>query len=216
MDNFTPKILQNNIKLNVNKFTPKILQNNIKVKTNLNRSNQVKGICYFDIDDTLTTAKGNIDEIIQECLDQKFAVGIITASNRTVEDICSGDKAGGYQNASWMSNKLCKQFNHQNQTMFNSLIRVGGSNIFPLGYPNDIYISYGKIKGFDMIYGKNKFYPYLKDNMIVLFDDNPSVLRDVKKYNSDLEVVCSHPKCGGTFLTKELVKNKLISMCNEN
>ena len=56
-------------------------------------NNKVKGICYFDIDDTLTTATGDIDSIIEECLKNNFDVGIITASNRTIDHICKEETA---------------------------------------------------------------------------------------------------------------------------
>ena len=53
---------------------------------------KIKGICYFDIDGTLTSSTGNREEIIKVCLDNNFAVGIITASGRKIEHICEGDK----------------------------------------------------------------------------------------------------------------------------
>ncbi len=174
------------------------------------KDKNVRGICYFDIDNTLTTAHGNADEIIQECLDNNFDVGIITASGRTIDDICSGDKAGGYQNANWMSNKLCKQFRENDGKMFNSLRIVAGKTVFPKDYPYDK--TFGYIKGFDMDYGKNLSYPSVPDKCVVLFDDNPQVLSDVKKYNPKLETQCSHPTCGSKFLTKEMVRSKIQSM----
>jgi len=170
----------------------------------------VKGICYFDIDNTLTSALDGGDEIIQECLDNNFAVGIITASNRTIDDICSGDKAGGYQNARWMSDKLCRQFRKNKGKMFNSLRVVAGNTIFPSNYPSNK--SFGYIKGFNMHYGKNMSHPSVPNKCVVLFDDNPSVLRGVKQYNNDLEIQCSHPTCGGQLLTRELVRNKIRDM----
>lgn len=175
-----------------------------------NNTEKIKGICYFDIDNTLTSAQGNPDEIIQECLDNNFAVGIVTASGRTIDDICSEDKAGGYQNANWMSNKLCKQFRENDGKMFNSLRIVAGKTVFPKDYPSDK--SFGYIKGFDMDYGKTLSYPSVPDKCVVLFDDNPDVLRDVKKYNPSLETQCSHPTCGGQLLTKEIVRKKIQSM----
>lgn len=174
------------------------------------KKKHVKGICYFDIDNTLTSAIGNSDEIIQECLDNNFAVGIVTASGRTIDHICSGDKAGGYQNAEWMSDKLCKQFRENDGKMFNSLRVVAGKKIFPKNYPSNQ--SFGFIKGFDMHYGKNLSYPSVPDKCVVLFDDNPMVLKGVKDYNPELETHCSHPICGGKLLTKEIVSDKIKEM----
>ena len=181
-----------------------------KPMTSENFKNKIKGICYFDIDDTLTSAMENTDEIIQECLDNNFAVGIITASGRTIDDICSGDKAGGYQNANWMSNKLCKQFREENGKMFNSLRVVAGNTEFPESYPNGS--SYGYIKGFNMQYGKDNYYPDVKDKCTILFDDNPYVLNDVKKFNPNFEVQCANRMCGGDLLSKDMVKQKIQRM----
>lgn len=180
-----------------------------------NKENLIKGICYFDIDDTLTTAKGDPDEIIQTCFDNNFAVGIITASTRTIDDICSGDYKGGRQNANWMSNKLCKQFRENNGKMFNSLLFVAGQDLksFIKESNYDSNLDYGHIKALSMIRGKD-LYPHLSYKDIVLFDDNSLVMEQVKQINHELQVVCSHPKCNGTFLTKELVSKKIKSMIN--
>ena len=63
-------------------------QTKIHKQTKPITNSNVKGVCYFDIDDTLTTATGDIDSIIEECLKNNFDVGIITASNRTIDHIC--------------------------------------------------------------------------------------------------------------------------------
>lgn len=172
----------------------------------------VKGICYFDIDGTLTTAVGDRDEIINQCLDNNFAVGIITASGRTVEDICSGDKAGGRQNAeNWMSNILCKQFADNNAKMYNSTSLVAGKPApFPDNYPNTS--SPGVKKGFDMVYGRDSFYSDIPNKCVVLFDDDPTFISGVKQYKSDLETQCANKSCGGDVLTKDIVLNKVKSM----
>lgn len=185
-------------------------------KESFKYKNLVKGICYFDIDDTLTTAKGDPDEIIQTCLDHNFAVGIITASARTIDDICSGESKGGRQNANWMSNKLCKQFRENNGKLFNSLVFVAGQDLesFIKEYNYGTNLDYGHIKGLSMVKGKD-LYPHLSYKDIVLFDDNSLVMEQVKQINPELQVVCSHPKCNGTFLTKELVNKKIKSMINK-
>lgn len=190
-------------------------QNN-KEKLNYNIDEKlVKGICYFDIDDTLTTAKGDPEQIIQTCIDNNFAVGIITASARTIDHICFGESKGGIQNANWMSNKLCKQFRENNGRMFNSLVTIAGQNLDSFIKENNYgpNLDYGHIKGISMIRGKD-FYPHLSYKDIVLFDDNSLVIEQVKQINPELQVECSHPKCNGSFLTKELVDKKIKSMIN--
>ena len=154
------------------------------------------GICYFDIDDTLTTARDNTDNLVKECLDNNFAIGIITASPRKVSDICEGDKA----------------------RMYNSSTVLAGRTFFPSDYPHGA--SQGIIKGYDMEYGRKMFYPNVSDKCVVLFDDQQHVLDDVKKYNSNLETQCSgyrpnNPytcKSLGHVLDVETVRNKVMYM----
>ena len=174
------------------------------------KNKSTRGICYFDIDDTLTSAVGDRDDIIQECLDNNFAVGIITASGRKIDDICSGDNAGGYQNATWMSNKLCKQFRENKGKLFNSFRSTDGKSVFPSDFP--VGKSYGYIKGYQMKYGKDVNYPYISDKCVVLFDDNPNVLEGVKDFNPELEVQCANKNCGGLYLSNKLVGQKIKQM----
>jgi hypothetical protein len=151
------------------------------------KANNTKGICYFDIDGTLTTANGDRDEMIQECLNNNFAVGIITASPRKVIDICNGDKAVD----NWMSNLLCKQFQENNAKMYNSTTQLAGSTSFPDGYNNIQNKNQGYVKGWQMKYGRDKFYKDIPDKCIVLFDDQQPVMDAVKDFDKNLEVQCS-------------------------
>lgn len=176
---------------------------------------KIKGICYFDIDKTLTSASGNRDEIVQECLKNDFAVGIITASGRVVEHMCKGDKAGGSDPSSktWMSDILCKQFNRNNARMYNSTTRVAGIKP-PIGWPADkVRTDPGYVKGWDMNYGRNKFYPDIPDKCVVLFDDQPGYIDGVKRFNNNFEVGCSNVDCGADrVLDKEMVRDKIKYM----
>lgn len=155
----------------------------------VNPVKKTKGICYFDIDGTLTTAPGDSsykDKMMQECLDNDFAIGIITASNRRIEDVCDGSCA----KVPWMSNLLCKQFAENGGKMFNSTRVVAGNGIFPSEYPHDK--DQGYIKGFDMKYGRDKFYPDIEDKCVVLFDDQQPVLDGMKHFNPRFEGQCAN------------------------
>lgn len=172
-----------------------------------NISNKIKGICYFDIDGTLTTANGNRDLMVKECLDNNFDVGIITASNRKLSDMCSGNKA----NVPWMSDILCKKFNETGGTLYNSRDNIAGQNKFPSNYPHNKDPGYKK--GFDMVYGRDKFYPNIPDKCIVLFDDDPYFIQGVKNYNKNLETQCANNTCGlNGVLNLDIVKNKIQQM----
>ena len=183
-----------------------------KVPTQSNKNN-IKGICYFDIDDTLTTANGNRDEIVQECLNNNFAIGIITASGRKVSHICNG-----HQNSvPWMSNILCKQFSEDNAKMYNSSSIVAGEtidNMITKGWPSSKIMSDpGFVKGWDMNYGRTKFYPTVPDKCVVLFDDQNSYMDGVKRFNPNFEVECSNITCGAKrVLDKEMVREKIYEM----
>ena len=186
-------------KIRKNKPSQEIYKSNIKNA----------GICYFDIDDTLTSAKGDPSGIIQECFDNGYDVGVITAGSRTIDDICIKEK-GLYK---WMPDNLCKRL-RENPTLFNSRIVVAGDEKFPSDYPinHENARDYGYIKGFNMAYGKRLNYPSLDDKHIILFDDDINVLNGVKRYNKSFEVQCSNTKCNGKYLSRELVKEKLKNM----
>ena len=165
-----------------------------------------KGICYFDIDNTLTTAKGDRDEMMQHCLDNNFAIGIITASGRNIEDVCEGNNPKEH----WMPRLLCEQFNRDGGKMFNSTRVVAGSTILPSGYPSTG--DQGHVKGFNMIHGKT-VYPNVEDKCIVLFDDQQPVIDGVRRFNPALQTQCAHMSCGlGHVLDVETVKAKVAEM----
>jgi hypothetical protein len=171
----------------------------------------VKGIFYFDVDGTITTAN-NFESIIQECLKNNIAVGIITNSHRTVASICTGNLAGGNEigSSTWMSDTLCKQFN-KNERMFNSRVVVAGKTVAPPGYPEKE--SPGYIKAFDMNYGRDLFYPNIPDRCVVLFDDDLGYLEGVVEYNkinnTTFGMVCANKTCGGKYLNIDMVKKTI-------
>lgn len=170
-------------------------------------SSSTKGICYFDIDDTLTSSNSNNNnnELIKECLDNKFTVGIVTASNRTIDHVCAGDKPL----YSWMPELLCKQFNKNGGKMYNSTSIVAGKRNFPHNYP--FGQTQGVIKAFDMKHGRDSFYPHIPDKCVVLFDDQQHVINDVR--NSNLETQCSNDSCyDGRKLDMSLVREKIEKM----
>jgi len=168
----------------------------------------IKGICYFDIDGTLISASGSRNEIVKVCLDNNFAIGIITASPRKIEHICSGDK-GRFD---WMPDLLCKQFNENGGKMYNSTAVVAGDSIFPGDYPHGA--SQGYIKGFNMKYGRDKFYPHVPDERVVLFDDQQAVLDGVREFNPNFQTQCANNTCRDLEhpLSVSVVKEKIEEM----
>lgn len=163
-------------------------------QTDNNPDNKTKGICYFDIDGTLTTAPGDSsykDEMMQQCLYNDFAIGIVTASPRKIEDICNGAIARD----PWMSNLLCKQFQENGGKMYNSTKVLAGGSIFPEDYPankDPANKDPGYIKGFNMNYGRDKFYPDIPDKCLVLFDDQQPVLDGMLNFNNNFQGQCAN------------------------
>ena len=176
------------------------------------------GICYFDIDDTLTTSISEADSLMKECLNNNFDIGIITASNRSINHICNGPIAGGFEHDSnkWMSSILCKHFKDTNNVTFNNSMIVAGKpapiNLPVDKLPLDPHHIAGYMKGYSMNYGKNLLYPDMPDKCVVLFDDQQDYIDGVKRFNNNLEVQCANYACGGIPLSIDTVRNKISSM----
>lgn len=168
-----------------------------------NKERKIRGICYFDIDNTLTHVnQTEKNKIIQECLDNDFDVGIITASKRRLFHICNGNKS----KESWMSDLLCERLN-QEPRLFNSYNTMAGTRFITNSE------KYGHIKGHQMTYGRDLLYPDIPDKCIVLFDDDKDYLKNIKLYNSNLETQCSNRSCGlNSNLTLDVVRNKINEM----
>ena len=167
------------------------------------KSKKPVGICYFDIDGTLTTADGDRNEMMKVCLDNNFDIGIITASPRTLDMICDGDKS----KEPWMSNTLCKRFKETGGKLFNSTTSIAGSTNFPTNYP--IKHSPGYIKGFDMSFCRDSFYPHIQDKCLLLFDNDLAYIKGMKEFNPKLEVECAGVECGGNRLNINTIKNSI-------
>ena len=169
---------------------------------------RLKGICYFDVDGTLTTATSDRNQMMNACLDKNFDIGYITAGDHPLEQVCKGDKSI----KNWMSDVLCKRINDTNGKLFNTPGVVCGSTTKPNNYPKG---SAGTKKGFDMKYCKDNFHKNISDKCLILFDDDPGYAADVKKYNSDLQVECSGNKCKtGLQLTTKIIDDAVTKLVN--
>ena len=153
-------------------------KNNIHEKYNLNSEYHKKQtpsyLVYFDIDDTLTNANPiELNKIIKFLTEEKNCkIGIITASQRTIEHVCIGDEPNEYFD--WVPRNLCVSLNKSNFDTFNSHVIEAGKKTVP--YSN---WDFGFKKGTQMKIGQ------LQHNIcptkIYLFDDNFSVLQDAKR-----------------------------------
>jgi hypothetical protein len=157
------------------------------------------GIVYFDVDGTLTSVIDNHNKLVEECIDMGYLYGIITASNRTLWDVCVSPNKSAVR---WMPDGLCKD-----STLYNSRSLVAGSSNFPIGYPYGE--SQGYIKGWLMDYGRNLKDSTIPDRNVVLFDDDPDFISGVKRFNPNFTVQCVGSRCGGPVLDSVLVKTVL-------
>jgi hypothetical protein len=188
-------------------------------------SSVFKGVCYFDIDNTLSTSPGSKkksdggdhnESVMKACTDAGFAIGIITASERRIENTCTGDNPPGSwpDSAHWMPPSLCKQLNQDGGTkMFNSSVIVAGREIsqkaeppYPEDYPTG---SNGIKKKFAMEFGRSSFFPSIPQECVVLFDDDKD---NIKAITKPLESQLVNNSTDSGALTGEFVSKKLKSM----
>ena len=145
-----------------------------------NISPKLKGIVYFDIDDTLSTARfDDANKAINSILDKGYGVGIVTASNRTINDVCYGNQAN-QQMSPWMPDALCNWMASRDYDTYNSRsLTAGKKTTFP--HFGGMYEEIGRKKGWQMKHGMDLF--ELKDDSnVILFDDNESVIQDALQY----------------------------------
>ena len=161
-----------------------------------------KGIVFFDIDGTITTATGDKNRIIQTCIDRGYLVGVATGGPYAPREVVKHD---------WFPTRLRDELEKTDFRFFNSTKYFNGKKLFPDGYPSSR--SAGYRKGYTMISNRNSEAVSRKipDARLVLFDDDPEYLDDVVKYNPGITVVCAGAKCGGKgwHLTAALVQKTL-------
>jgi hypothetical protein len=207
------KFCPSNYTCNTDKCVKQHLTENFDEPNEPNKPNELndkyKGICYFDIDGTLNDPLDNTEDMMQECLDKNFDIGIITASTRTLQHICdenNNPKEFGIPKI------LCDHLHKNNGTTFNSLVEITGNKTLPFNYPRREH--YGVGKAFSMIQGRDTLHPNIPDKCVVLFDNDPSVLNEVLNYtNHDLQVQCAGQPCSlDQKLSKHLIRTKLDQM----
>lgn len=143
-------------------------------------SQKVKGIVYFDIDDTLSTAHFNHKEAaIDAILNKGYGVGIITASDRTIEHVCSGNQAN-QELSPWMPDSLCGWMSNRDFDTYNSRSLTAGKRTT---LPNfgGTYEEIGRKKGWQMKHGMELL--GIEDaSKVILLDDNTRVIEDASQY----------------------------------
>jgi hypothetical protein len=140
----------------------------------------IKGIVYFDIDDTLTTMESrDREEIIQHCIDKGYEVGIITASDRTIDSLRFVEH---YTDVSrrWLPKTLYSHMEKNDFETYNSHSITAGTTIEFPSFGNDIY-TVGRKKGWQMTLGAGIL--GVVPSKTFLFDDNKDVINGAKLMN---------------------------------
>ena len=167
--------------------------------------NKENGICFFDIDDTLTSSSDSVDDIVDECVKNNFEVGIVTASYRDIDHVCNPEK-----NNNFYSKKLCDQLKKNNYKTFNSLLVTAGNKKIPEKIKFEIdKQNYGLVKALQIEYSKTVLDENINDKNVIFFDDQTAILNSVKNYNKNFKVICANKFCGGKNLDVDLIKKSI-------
>ena len=161
-----------------------------------------KGICLFDIDGTLSTGTQN-ENVVQYCLDNGYAVGIATAG--------AVYRPGNLLSYSWMPKNL---YNFMAQNNFDTFHNVASGILSGIhnaaeytkikkSMPSDAFWA-GWFKAF-ALERTAKLYGIEFHNNVILFDNDPSFINGVLRYNNihnrNFRVVCAGQPCRDNTLT---------------
>jgi len=157
------------------------------------------GLILFDIDGTLTTGTEN-EKVVQYYIDKGYAVGIATAGA-----IYSPKNLLGYD---WMPRNL---YDWMKANKFNTFNNVG-SYILKGKYDPESYSKSMSLKPSSVFWpgwskgmameSTGKLY---ETTNIILFDNDPSYIDGVHKYNKNLRVICAGYPCGTDTLSMKSI-----------
>jgi hypothetical protein len=140
----------------------------------------IKGIVYFDIDDTLTTMEtDDREKIIQHCIDKGYEVGIITASDRTIDSLRFVEIFTDVSKR-WLPKTLYSYMKTNDFETYNSYSITGGTRMEFPSFGNDIY-TVGRKKGWQMTMGSGIL--GVMPSKTFLFDDNKDVIDGARQMN---------------------------------
>jgi hypothetical protein len=156
-----------------------------------------KGMCIFDIDQTLTTGTENY-KVVQKCIDNNYAVGISTAGGMY--------KPSNLSKFEWMPINLYNFMENTKFITFNNVRNfIAAGQYDPIGYSEVFKLkrSWGWLKGYSLL-ETAKALNITDYKKIILFDNDPGYIEGCKQYNSDINIVCSGEPCGDVLSTKTL------------
>ena len=158
-----------------------------------------KGICLFDVDDTLTLGTENYD-VVQLCLDAGYAVGISTANPSYTPTTIKSKNWMPTNLYNFMVQNKFNTFNNVSTFYLNGKIQI---NEYIKNQPSEYTI--GWRKGLSLI-STAKLYGITDPNKMILFDDNRDYLKGILSYNNKVKAVCSGPDCGGSLNRETVIR----------
>ena len=163
---------------------------------NLHDTANFKGVCLFDIDGTLSTGKDN-ERVVQYCLDKGYAVGISTAGSMYKPD--------NLMRFPWMPSNLFKFMAKYNFITFNNV----ASHVLAGKHDSAAYSSMLQDKPKDIFWPgwlkaltlerSGQIFNINDQSSLILFDNDPSFIAGIKRYNPKFKVVCAGMPCMGTL-----------------
>ena len=167
------------------------------------KTRNYQGLVLFDIDGTLSTGTEN-EKVVQYFLNNNYAVGISTAGPMY--------NPKNILNFSWMPKNLGLFMVENNFATFNNVItHILCGKFDPTVYNTKI----GDISIYDIV-GWNKglsmkktaeLYNITDPKKIILFDNDPNIIRGGNKYNKEFSIICAGQPCSNRNLSMDTVRN---------
>lgn len=151
-----------------------------------------KGVCLFDIDGTLTDGRDNYN-VVQKCIDSRYAVGISTAGSMY--------KTTNIEYFPWMPTNLFNFMKNRNFDTFNNVndsILCGKNS---MNEYNNLFVPNGmSVWGIRKALALEKTAKNLgitEPNKMIMFDNDPGYLDGMRSVNSGFTLICAGEPCGG-------------------
>ena len=177
-----------------------------KLETFLKKQTAFKGICLFDIDNTLTTGTEN-ERVVDICLNAGYAVGISTANPSYNPHTIMFFKWMPKNLYNFMIEHDFDTFNNVSSLYLNGKINKTAYQKIESNLPENVNI-YGWRKGFTLL-ETAKIYNIEDTSKMLLFDDDRGYIDGIKAFTGNrVKVICSGDDCGG-ILNESTVLNAI-------
>ena len=153
-----------------------------------------KGLCLFDIDGTLTDGLDN-ENVVQECIDAKYAVGISTAGSMY--------KTTNIKSFPWMPRNLYDFMEKRNFDTFNNVndnVLCGKNS---MNEYDNLFVPDGmSVWGIRKALALEKTAKNLgitEPSKMIMFDNDPGYIDGMRSVNPGFTLICAGEPCGGVL-----------------